>query len=178
MGAFSSSGFQLCPIETRHLTRGYTSNKFATGCRLALHLGNTIPRNFQSMTPSGPVISLSNRRRSSANAVDDLFSHQCCGTLSHFGVGCAATANTFKSLFLLRFTPDRECTSDSCLKFSVRNCGWEIRLKSIGLACVFDCAIVLRLLLITLRMFQLIASKLSSACSRLIQIFSYLLHYT
>ena len=55
-----SSGVQSRPTETGHPTRTYRSNKFSARCRLALHLGNTRPRNFPSMTPSGPVNSLSN----------------------------------------------------------------------------------------------------------------------
>ena len=79
-----SSGFQSRPTETWHPTRAYCSNKFSAGCCLALHLGNMRPRNFSYMTSSGPVNSSSNRRCSSVNAVADLFSHQCCGTLSRF----------------------------------------------------------------------------------------------
>ena len=71
-----SSGFQSRPTETRHLTRAYLSNKCSAGCRLALHLGNTRPRNFTSMTPYVPVRSSSNRHRSTANAVDDLSFHR------------------------------------------------------------------------------------------------------
>ena len=85
-----SSGGQLRPTETRHPTRVYRSNKFASGCCLALHIENTIPRNFPSMTPPVPVNPSNNFRQSSSNAVSDLFSHQCCGTLSQFGVGCTA----------------------------------------------------------------------------------------
>ena len=55
-----SSGVQLLLTETGHPTRAYCSNKFAAGCRLPLHIGNTRPRNFPLMTPSGPVNSSSN----------------------------------------------------------------------------------------------------------------------
>ena len=81
------------------------------------------------------------------------------------------------ALFLW-LAPDQECKSDSCLKFSGHNCGWAIRLKSIGLAWVVNCTVVLRISLLNLLMFWLLASKLSSECSRLIQFFSYLLHFT
>ena len=118
---------------------------------------DTRPRNFSSMTPSGPVNSSSNRRRSSANAVSDLFSQQCCGTLSRFGVGCTAAVNALDSRFFLWLAPGRECTSDSCLKFNAQNCGWTVQLKSIGLACVFDCTVVLRPSLLTLLMLQFFA---------------------
>ena len=67
------SGVHLRPTETRHPNCAYGSNKFAAGCRLAIHLGNTIPRNFPSMTPSVPVNSSSNRRPSSSSAIADLF---------------------------------------------------------------------------------------------------------
>ena len=69
-----SSGFQLRTTETGHPICAYCSNKFAAGCCLALYLGNTRPRNFLLMTPSGSVISSGNRRLSSSNAVADLFS--------------------------------------------------------------------------------------------------------
>ena len=75
--AYKSSGAQSRPTETRRPTRAYCSNKFAAGCCLALRLVNTRPRKFPSMNPYGPVNSLSNRRWSSANAVSNLFSHQC-----------------------------------------------------------------------------------------------------
>ena len=108
-----SYGVQSRPTETRHPTCAYCSNKFAAGCRLALHLGNMRPRNFPSMTPSGPVNSSSNLRWSSANAVADLFFHQCCRTLSRFGVGCTAGASALGLHFFLRLVPDQEFTSDS-----------------------------------------------------------------
>ena len=123
------------------------------------------------MTPSGPVNYLSNRRQSSANTIDELFTHQCHGPLSRFGVGCTAATNTPDLRVFLRFAPGQECTSYSCLELNAQNCGWEVRLKSIGLACVFKCAIVLRILLLTLLMLRLFASKLSSVCSRFIQRF-------
>ena len=94
-----SSGVQSRPTKTGHPTRAYFSNKFATGCRLALHLGNTRRRNFPDMTPSLPVYSLSNRHWSSTNAVAELFSHQYCRTLSRLSVGCTAAANTLDSRF-------------------------------------------------------------------------------
>ena len=72
------------------------------------------------------------------------------------------------TIFLL-FAPGRECTSDLCLKFNAWNWKWVVRLKLIGLAYLFDCAIVLLLSLMTLIMLRLFASKLSSACSRFIQ---------
>ena len=68
-----SSGAQSRPTKTGHPTRAYCSNKFSAGCCLTLHIGNTIPHNFPSMTQSDPVNSYSNRRRSSANAFADLF---------------------------------------------------------------------------------------------------------
>ena len=138
------------PTKTGHPTRSYCSNKFVAGCRLTLHIGNAIPRNYPYMTPYVPVNSSNNSRRSSANAFDDLFSHQCRGTLSRFGVVCTASANALDSRFLLRLELYQECTSDSCLKFSAHNCGWAVRIKLIGLACVADCANALRLLLLTL----------------------------
>ena len=158
-----SSEVQSCPTKTGHLTRAYCSNKLAAGCRLALNLGNLRPRNFPLMNPYGPVNYLSNRRQSSANAIADLFTNQCHGTLSRFGVGCTAAANTLDLRFFLRFAPGQECTSYSCLELNAQNCGWGVRLKSIGLACVFKCAIVLRISLLTLLMLRFFASKLSSA---------------
>ena len=110
-----SYGVQSRPTKTGHPTHVYCSNKFAAGCRLAFHLGNTIPCNFPLMTPSGPVNSSSNRRRSSSNAVADLFFHQCCVMLSRFGFGCTAAANALNSRFFLRLAPGQECTSDSYL---------------------------------------------------------------
>ena len=95
------SGVQSRPTETGHPARAYCSNKFAAGCRLTLHLENTRPRNFPSMTPPGPFKSSSNRRWSSANAVADLFSHQYRGTLSRFGVVCTAAANALNLRFFL-----------------------------------------------------------------------------
>ena len=94
-----TSGFQSRPTETGHPTRAYCIKTFAAGCHLTLHLGNTRPHNFPSMTPSGTVKSPSNCRRSSANAVADLFLHQCRGTLYFFGAGCTATANALNSRF-------------------------------------------------------------------------------
>ena len=99
------SGDQSHPTETRHPTCTYCGNKFATECFLALHLGNTRPCNFPSMTPSGPVNYLSNLCRSSVNAVADLFFHQCCKTLSPFGVGCAAATNTLDLCFVIWLAP-------------------------------------------------------------------------
>ena len=128
------------------------------------------------MTPFVPVNSSSNWCRSSANAVANLFYHQSCGTLSRFGVGFTVAAYSFDSRFLLRLRPDWECTSKFCLEFITHNCGWTVRLKSIDLACEIDFAIVLRLLLLTLPVLQLLTSKMSSACSRVIRRFSYLIH--
>ena len=149
LAASISSGVQSCPTDTGHLTRAYLSNKYSAGCRLTLHIANTRPCKFPSMTPSGRVNFFSNHRWSSSNAVSDLFSHQCHRTLSRFGVGCTAAANMLDSQFLLRLAPDWECTSDSRIKFSAINCGWLVWIKSIGLACVVDCAIVLRISLLT-----------------------------
>ena len=173
-----SSGVQSCPTETGHPTRAYCSNKFSSGWRLALHLGNTIPHNFPPMTSYRLVNSSSNHRRSSANAVAGMFIHQCRVTLSRFWCWLCSCRQRARLALFLRLAPDQECMSDLCLKFSARNCGWAVWLKSILLACVIDCAIVLRLSLLTLLMLQLLASKLSYACSRLIQQFSYLLHCT
>ena len=173
-----SSGFQSRPTETRHLTRSYCSNKFAAGCRLAFHLENMRPCNFPSMTPSGPVNSMINLYQSSSNAVPDLFFHQCRGRLYRFSVGCAVAANTLDLRFSLQLAPDRECTSNSCLKFSAQDCGWAVRLKLIGLACMVDCKILLQILLLALLMLQLLASKLSSASSQVIQQFSNFFHCT
>ena len=132
-----SSGVQSRPTETGHTTRAYCSNKFSARYRLTLHLGNMRPHNFSSMNPSGPVNSSSNRLWSSANAFADPSFHQCCGTLSRFGVVCTASANALDSRCFLWFAPGRECTSDLCLKFNARNCGWSVRIKSIGLARIF-----------------------------------------
>ena len=52
---------QSRPTKTGHTTRAYYSNKCSSGCCLALHLGNTRPRNFPLMNTSGPVNSPSNR---------------------------------------------------------------------------------------------------------------------
>ena len=123
------------------------------------------------MTPSGPVNFSNNQRRSLANAVSDMFFHQCCGTLYCFGGGCIAAANALVLLFLPRLAPDQECTSDLCLKFSAINCGWAVRLNLKGLTCVFDCAIVLLISLLTLLVLQLLASKISYACYRVTQRF-------
>ena len=68
-----SSGVQSRPTETGHLTRAYCSNKLAARCWVALRILNKRPCKFPSMTPSGPVKSSSNRRRSSANAVAEMF---------------------------------------------------------------------------------------------------------
>ena len=122
--AYISSGVQLRPTETGHPTHAYCSNKFSTRCQLALHLGNTRPRNFLSLTKSSPVNSSSNLSWSLENTVDHLYFHQCHGTLSCFNVGCTATANSLDSHFLLRLALDWECTSNSCLKFSAWNCRW------------------------------------------------------
>ena len=73
--------------------------------------------------------------------------------------------------FFLWLESDRECTSESCLKLSARNCGWAVPLKSIGLACLVNCTIAMRISVMTLLVLQLLASKLSSACSRIIQQF-------
>ena len=121
------------------------------------------------MTPSGPGHSPSNRRQSSANTVTDMFFHQCIGTMSYFVVGCTAATNTLNSRFYLRLAPELDCTSKSCLKFSAPNCGWAVRLKLIGLACVIDCTIVLQLSLLTLLFLQWLTSKMSSTHSWLIQ---------
>ena len=94
-----SYGVQSRPTKTGHLTRAYCSNKFSALCRLVLYLENTRPRNFPWITPSGPVKSSSNRRRSSANSVTDQFFHQCRETLSRFGVGCTAAVNVLDSRF-------------------------------------------------------------------------------
>ena len=123
------------------------------------------------MTTSGPVNSSSNCRQSSANAVADLFSHQCHGTLSCFGVGYTAAAKAIDLRFFVRLALDREYTSNSCLKFSAWNCRLAVRLTPIGLSCVVNCTIVLRVLLLTLLMLLLLATKLSSACSWLIEQF-------
>ena len=105
--AYISSGSQLRPTETGYPTHAYFSNKFDAGYILALHLENIRPHNFPLMTPSVPVNSSSNWRWSSANAIADLFFHQCCWTLSSFGVGCTAVANALNLRFLLRLVPDR-----------------------------------------------------------------------
>ena len=123
------------------------------------------------MNTSGTVNSSSNHCWSSVNAVADLFYHQCRGTLSRFGVGCTAAANALDSHFLLRLVSYWEFTYDSCLKFISRDFGWGVWLNSVGLACLVYFPIVLRVLLLTFLVLQLIASKLSSACSRLIQQF-------
>ena len=167
--ASTSFRLQLRPTNTRHPTRAYCSNKFSFGCCLALHLGNTRPCNFPLMTTSVTVNCSSNCHWSSTNTVDYLFFHQCRGTISLFGIGCTAAADALDSHFLLWLAPDRECTIDLCLKLSACNCGWAVRLKSIGLASVVDCKIVLRLLLLNLLVLRLFASKLSSSCFRVIQ---------
>ena len=166
-----SSGVQSRPTETGHLTHAYCSKKIASGCCLILHLRNTKPFNFSLMTPFVLVNSSSNRRRLSANTVSDLFSCQYRGTLSLFGVGCTTAANALDSRFLLRLAPYRECTSDSCLKLSARNCVLAGRLKSIVLSRVVNCEILLRISLLTLLVLRLLSSKLSSTCSRVIQQF-------
>ena len=97
--AFISYGVQSRLTKIGHPNRAYCSNKFASGCCLALHLGNTRPCNFPLMNPYGPVNPSSNRRQSWANAVSDMFFHQCCGTLSRFVVGCTAAANALDLRF-------------------------------------------------------------------------------
>ena len=101
-----SSGAQLRPTKTGHPTCAYCSNKLASECCLALHLENTIPCKFLSMTPSFRVNSSSIRCRSSANTVADLIFRQCCGKMSYFGVGCTDYANALNSRFLLRLALD------------------------------------------------------------------------
>ena len=59
----------------------------------------TRPRNFLSMTPSGPDNSLVNHRWLSANAIADLFFHQCRRTLSRFGVGCTSADHALELRF-------------------------------------------------------------------------------
>ena len=140
------------PTETGHQTRAYCSNKFSARCRLALPLGNTIPRNFPSMTPSVPVNSSSNRRWSSSNYVADLFFHQCRITLSHFWCWLYSCRQRAGLAIFLRFAPGLECTSDLCLQINARNCRWAVQLKLIGLDFCFDCTILLRLSLLTLLM--------------------------
>ena len=54
-------------------------------------------------------------------------------------------------------------------RFSARNCGWAVQLKLIGLARSVYCAIIFHILLLTLVVFQLIASRLSFACSWVVQ---------
>ena len=130
------------------------------------------------MNPYGRVNSSSNHCRSSSNAVAYLFYHQCCGTLSLFGVDCTAAANALDSRFFLQLALDWDCMSDSCLKVSARTCWLAVRLKLISLACLFDCAILLRILLLTLIVLRFLASKISYARFWEIQQLSYLLHYT
>ena len=73
ISASISYGFQSRPTNNGHPTHAYCNNKFAARFCLDLHIGNAISPNFPSTTPSVPVNSLSNRRRSSANSVADLF---------------------------------------------------------------------------------------------------------
>ena len=105
--ASMSSGVQSLPTMTGHPICAYYSNKFAARCRLDLHLGNTRPRKFPSMTLYGTVNPSSNCRWSSYNAVADLFSDKCRRTLSCFGVFCTDSANVLDSRFFIWFAPDQ-----------------------------------------------------------------------
>ena len=165
-----SSGVLLHQTDTRHPTCAYCSIKFAAGCCLALYLENTRPHYFPSMTPSEPVNYSSNRRWSSANSVADLFFYKCLGMVSCFSVGCTVAAAPLKLRFLLRLDPGRDCMSDLCLRSDTWNCGWAVQLKSRGLARSVKCTIESHILLLTLLVLQMLASKLSSACSRVLQL--------
>ena len=147
------SGVQFRTTETGHPTSAYFSNKFRAWCCFALHLGNTRPHNFPSMATSGP----DKNPRVTAVGHQPMPLLTCFPTnvVEHFPVLVLDDhlPPTRSTRSFLRFAPGRECTSDSC----ACSCRWAVQLNSIGLACFFNCTILLRISLLTLLMLQLFA---------------------